>query len=243
MMPLSAPSAPSKGLVLMVRRLMWVNCQMLVLLVANGLTGVCGAQQQSAGPSTTAESPVHALVREFVDQNCVDCHNDIDKTAGLALETLSSEDVNRHTLAWERVVRMLRARRMPPVEMPRPDERSYKAVLSALESALDLAAAEHPHPGRTDTLRRLNRTEYQNAIRDLLAVDVDVTAMLPADEAGHGFDNVTVTDLSPTLLSRYISAALKISRLVIGGSQKSPGGTIIRIRPDLHRKRSSQFIA
>jgi len=220
----------------MVRRVTWVIYQILVLLVAYGLTGptgVCGAQQQSAGPSSTAQSPVHALVSQFVDQNCVDCHNDIDKTAGLALEILSSEDMKRHTVAWERVVRMLRARRMPPVEMPRPDERSYQAVLSALESALDLAAAEHPHPGRTDTFRRLNRTEYQNAIRDLLAVDVDVTAMLPADEEGHGFDNVTLTGLSPTLLSRYISAALKISRLAIGGSQKSPGGATIRIRPDL----------
>jgi len=127
---------------------------------------------------------------------------------------------------------MLRSRQMPPAEMPQPEERNSRAVLSSLESALDRAAAKHPNPGRPDTFRRLNRTEYQNAIRDLLALDVNVSALLPTDESSHGFDNVTVGDLSPTLLNRYISAAQKISRLAIGVSQRSPGGKTIRIRPD-----------
>ena len=105
--------------------------------------------------------------------------------------------------------------------------------MSALAGSLDRAAAEHPDPGRTDTFRRLNRTEYQNAIRDLLALDVDASALLPADESSHGFDNVTVGDLSPTLLDRYITAAQKISRLAVGSPGRSPGGDTIRIRADL----------
>src|SRR5205085_3414373 len=88
------------------------------------------------------------------------------------------------------------------------------------------------NPGRTETLRRLNRSEYQNAIRDLLALDIDAGALLPKEEAGHGFDNVTVGNLSPTLLDRYISIAQKISRLAVGGAQRTPGGDTIRIKPD-----------
>ena len=98
---------------------------------------------------------------------------------------------------------------------------------------LDSAAAAEPNPGRTDTFRRLNRTEYQYAIRDLLALDVDVAFLLPTDSSSHGFDNVTVGDLSPTLLNRYISAAQKISRLAVGRPGRSPGGSTIRIRPDI----------
>src|SRR5581483_4730002 len=95
------------------------------------------------------------------------------------------------------------------------------------------AAAARPNPGHTETIRRLTRTEYQNAIRDLLALDIDAASLLPADEAGHGFDNVTVRELSPTLLDRYITAAQKISRLAVGGAQRSPGGDTIRVRADV----------
>ena len=122
---------------------------------------------------------------------------------------------------------------MPPVGKGRPDEATYEAVIASLETSLDRAAAAKPNPGRTATLRRLTRTEYQNAIRDLLALDVDVASLLPADESSYGFDNVTVGDLSPTLLDRYISAAEKISRLAVGRPSRSPGGDTIRIPPDL----------
>ncbi len=105
--------------------------------------------------------------------------------------------------------------------------------MSALAGTLDRAADESPDTGRTDTFRRLNRTEYQNAVRDLLALDVDASALLPNDESSHGFDNVTVGDLSPTLLDRYITAAQRISRLAVGSPGRSPGGDTIRIRPDL----------
>src|SRR4029077_8642700 len=111
---------------------------------------------------------------------------------------------------WEKVLRKIRARQMPPIGMPRPDEPTYDAAIASLETSLDGAGAANPDPGRTETLRRLNRTEYQNAIRDLLALDVDVASLLPADDSSYGFDNVTVGDLSPTLLDRYVSAAEKI---------------------------------
>lgn len=172
-------------------------------------------------------------VSSFVIQYCIDCHNSDDKTADLDLETIDSVAVNRHPEAWEAVVRKLNARQMPPADMPRPDEGTYEAILSSLEAVLDNAATKHPTPGRTDTIRRLNRTEYQNAIRDLLALDVDVSSLLPRDESSHGFDNVTVGDLSPTLLNRYISAARKISLLAVGGSRRSAGGDTIRLRADL----------
>jgi hypothetical protein len=131
------------------------------------------------------------------------------------------------------VVRKLVARQMPPDGEVRPSGRRYDAIVSRLAGSLDRAAAEKPEPGRTDTFRRLNRTEYQNAIRDLLALDIDASTLLPNDESSHGFDNVTVGDLSPTLLDRYITAAQKISRLAVGSPGRSPGGDTIRMRPDL----------
>jgi mono/diheme cytochrome c family protein len=210
---------------------MLIRWWMPILLVAGVFGGArsAGAQQPSAGPAAAAVSPERALVTQY----CVDCHNKDDKAAGLALDSISLEEVSRHTEVWEKVVQKLRARRMPPLEVPRPDERTYEAVLASLEGSLDKAAAEHPNPGRTDTFRRLNRTEYQNAIRDLLALDVDVTALLPADESSHGFDNITITDLAPTLLNRYVSAAQKISRTAVGKAPRMPGGETFRIRPDV----------
>ena len=165
-----------------------------------------------------------------INQYCIGCHNQSAKTGGLALDNISTENVNQHPEVWEKVVRKLRARYMPPAGVPRPDERTYDALVASLETSLDTAK---PNPGRTDTFRRLNRTEYQNVIRDLLAVEVDVTSLLPSDESSHGFDNVTVGDLSPTLLERYLSAAQRISRLAIGSPPRSPGGDTIQLPPDL----------
>ena len=130
-------------------------------------------------------------------------------------------------------MRKLLSREMPPRDMPRPDESTYELAVAALEATLDRLATERPWPGRTDTFRRLTRVEYQNAIRDLLALDIEVSTWLPTDESSHGFDNVTVGTLSPTLLNRYVSAAQKISRLAVGSPSRSPGGETIRIRPDI----------
>ena len=165
-----------------------------------------------------------------IKQYCTGCHNSKLKSGGLALDAIAAESPAQHPETWEKVVRRLRARQMPPAGLPRPDERTYAALVTSLESSLDAVKLD---PGRTDTFRRLNRTEYRNAIRDLLAIDLDVSSMLPTDEASHGFDNVTVGDLSPTLLERYLMAARKISRLAAGSPLKSPGGDTITLRPDL----------
>jgi mono/diheme cytochrome c family protein len=172
-------------------------------------------------------------VRAVVDQFCVKCHDaDVNK-GGLNLADTPAADFGRHPEVWEKVVRRLRGREMPPSAKPRPSEEVYDSTVSQLVTALDRAAVERPDPGRTDTIRRLTRTEYQNAVRDLLALDIDAAALLPADEAGHGFDNVTVANLSPTLLDRYVTAAEKISHLAVGTAQRVPGGDTIRVRPDI----------
>jgi hypothetical protein len=138
-----------------------------------------------------------------------------------------------HADDWERVIRKLRARQMPPLGKDRPPEKTYEEAVARLAVSLDRLAAKNLNPGRTETFRRLNRTEYQNAIRDLLDLNVDAAALLPKDDASHGFDNVTVGDLSPTLLNRYISAAEKISRLAVGTPRRTAGGETFRIAPDL----------
>jgi Protein of unknown function (DUF1592)/Protein of unknown function (DUF1588)/Protein of unknown function (DUF1585)/Protein of unknown function (DUF1587)/Protein of unknown function (DUF1595)/Planctomycete cytochrome C len=186
------------------------------------------AQQPAARQSSTA-SPHLSLVDEY----CLSCHDEDHKKGGLALDTVSAAEVVQHPDVWEKVVRKLRARQMPPIGKPRPNDATYDAVIGSLETRLDRAAAAHPNPGRTAAIRRLTRSEYQNAIRDLLALDIDATSLLPADEPSYGFDNVTVGDLSPTLLDRYVSAAEKISRLAVGRPTRSPGGDTIRIAADV----------
>ena len=171
--------------------------------------------------------PVLLLAQQpVINQYCVGCHNGTSKAAGLALDTAKADD----TATWEKVLRRVRGRTMPPVGLPRPKEADYQNLVATLESKLDAAKVD---PGRTDTFRRLNRTEYQNAIRDLLAVDVDVTGLLPSDDSSHGFDNVTVGNLSPTLLERYLGAARKITRLAIGIPPKQAGGETVMLPPDL----------
>jgi hypothetical protein len=194
----------------------------LTVLLASTISAGRGLPDSNA-PST----------RATIDQYCVGCHNDRTKTAGLALEGLDVAHAGEQPEVWEKVVRKLRGRLMPPLGRPRPDERTYDAVIADLESVLDRAAAANPNPGRTDTFRRLNRTEYQNAIRDLLALDVDVAALLPKDDAGYGFDNVSVGGLSPTLLERYLSAAQKVSRLAVGSPVRTPGAAVVLVPPDL----------
>ena len=174
------------------------------------------AQQSSAAPA--GSSPASSQ-RQFLDRNCATCHNKILMTGGLNLVEADLSTVSAQPELWEKVVHKLHTGVMPPPGMPQPSEADRQAVLTWLETSLDTAAAADLNPGRTETLRRLNRTEYQNAIRDLLALDIDAGSLLPADESGHGFDNVIVGDVSATLLNRYISAAQKISRLAVGSTQ------------------------
>src|SRR2546428_10058934 len=170
-------------------------CSIAILVLARAV----GA---SARLQTAASRGTPSAQRAMLNQYCVGCHNDKLKTAGLALTATDVEDVSKNVEVWEKVVRKLRARAMPPSGRPRPDEGTYKAFVSYLETSLDREIAARPNPGRIDTARRLNRTEYQNAIRDLLALEVDVTSLLPSDDSSHGFDNITVGELSPTLMER-----------------------------------------
>ena len=174
---------------------------------------------QSAG--SPADSPHRLLLRRY----CTSCHNDRLKTAGLSLDGLDLSRVGDSAETWEKVVRKLRGGIMPPVGRPRPDAASVDAFASSLESELDRAAAASPNPGRIP-VHRLNRAEYTNAIRDLLALEINGPALLPADEVGHGFDNIAGNlTLSPALLERYMSAARRISRLAVGDPSIGPGYT------------------
>ena len=176
----------------------------------------------AAPPLRGAVEPESESVRAVLDRYCVTCHNARLQTAGLALDTMDAARVGDHAAAWEQVVRKLRTGAMPPVGRPRPDPAAYAAVASTLETALDRVAAADPEPGRT-TVHRLNRREYANAVRDLLALEVDGAALLPADNADLGFDNMAdILSVSPALLDRYIFAARKISRLAVGDTGIEP---------------------
>ncbi len=183
-------------------------------------------------PGQLSQGPVEASLSGVIERYCSDCHDKETHKGNLDLETAIAKDVTADPQIWEKVVRRIRTRQMPPGDKERPDESTYKAMLGELESSLDVAWAHKPNPGRTDTFRRLNRTEYQNAIRDLLALDIDAAALLPKDELAHGFDNVGVANLSPVLLDRYISAAQKVSRLAVG-TAGAVGGETFRIRADV----------
>jgi len=185
--------------------------------------------QQSAPASPVAPSPHRATL----DRYCATCHNARARAGGLTLDNLDLSRVDSDAATWEKVVRKLRGRMMPPAGMPRPDDATYDALAASLESSLDRAVASRPNPGRTDTFRRLSRVEYQNAIRDLLDLDVDVSALLPKDDASHGFDNVANGELSPTLLERYLAAAQKVSRAAVGGPLPSPASQVVILPPDL----------
>jgi len=205
----------------------------VIVFPVGGLMSSGAAHPQAAPRSSADEPPDREAIGTFVDRFCVQCHNGDDKAGGLDLDAILRDDVGRHPTAWEKVVRRVVARQMPPAGEIRPSGRTSDAFVASLAGSLDRGAVERPEPGRTGTFRRLNRTEYQNAVRDLLALDVDASALLPADESSRGFDNVTVGDLSPTLLDRYITASQKISRLAVGSTGRSPGGDTIRIAADL----------
>ena len=154
--------------------------------------------------------------RQLLNTYCTTCHNAKLKTAGLVLESVDTSQVGANAQIWEKVLRKVQSGQMPPLGRPRPDKDAVDQFLQHLVAALDAAAAAAPNPGRP-AVHRLNRTEYVNIIRDLLDLDVDGRALLPADDSGHGFDNnADVLTMSPALLERYVTAATKISRLAVG---------------------------
>lgn len=201
-----------------------------VLIVGLVLTGFLCLEAIGASPSAVDS-------RKVIDRYCVTCHNKVLKTGGLTLDLIDIDNIKEGAEVWEKVVQKLRTGTMPPPNIPGPPIEERKALLSWLETSLDKAAISDPNPGRTETLRRLNRTEYQNSIRDLLSLNIESSSYLPPDESGHGFDNVIVGDLSPALLDRYISAAEKISRLAVGSTHKGLQSEIIRVSQDITQER------
>ena len=189
---------------------------------------------QTLSPQPQVSPAEPSPLRPVLNRYCLGCHNDRLLTAGLSLQTLDAVHVAESAEVWEKVIRKVRSGAMPPPGRPRPDPPVVENVLAWLETELDGAAALDPDPGRTDSVHRLNRAEYQNAIRDLLALDVDVTALLPADSADeHGFDNIaSMLSVSPTLLDRYLSAARRLSRIAVGLPPGAPTTEEYRVRLD-----------
>ncbi|HZU29092.1 MAG TPA: DUF1592 domain-containing protein [Bryobacteraceae bacterium] len=178
-----------------------------------------------APPAASAAVTPHALLSQY----CFVCHNEKLKSGGISLATVDLDNVAGNSAVLERVLRKLRAGEMPPAGMPRPDAVTIASFTKWLETELDVAAAAHPDPGRP-TIHRLNRAEYSNAVRDLLALDVNPGAMLPADDTGYGFDNIgDVLSMSPMLIERYLSVARMVSRLAIGDTRIKP--EIAEFRP------------
>ena len=170
---------------------------------------------------------------------CVVCHNDMRVTGGLSLEHV---DLSRlavdadETEVWENIARKLRTRAMPPPGRQRPSESLYEAVAARVETEIDAAAEAAPNPGRRPAVHRLNRAEYTNTIRDLFALQVDGSVLLPADDSGYGFDNIAdVLSVSPMLTERYLSAARKISRLAVGDLALAPSTDIFEVNKYLHQ--------
>jgi mono/diheme cytochrome c family protein len=189
-------------------------------------------QALSPAASHSIAEPVQTY-RTILDRYCVTCHNQRLQTGGVTLQSTDLSRVAEHSDLWEKVVRKLRVGTMPPQGAPRPDRATADALSEWLEGELDRAAAEKPDPGRP-IVRRLNRSEYANAVRDLLALDVDVAALLPPDDSSYGFDNIAdVLGVSPVLLDRYLAAADKISALAIGDMEIGPGSEVYRVRQDL----------
>ena len=165
-------------------------------------------QAAAPGQSTAASAAATSVApRAVVDKYCVTCHNERLKTAGLMLDKADIVNVSGHADVWEKVIRKVRTGAMPPAGLPRPEKAASIALISWLEGAIDRDAEARPNPGWAETFHRLNRAEYQNAIRDLLALEVDVAALLPADDMSHGFDNMAGMKMTPTLLDSYMTAA------------------------------------
>ncbi len=185
--------------------------------------GAASAQQTSVDPNAEPQR----MFRRY----CIGCHNDRLRTADLSIAALDVENVPADAETWEKVVTRLRAGSMPPPGRPRPDEATYRHVAGWLESELDSAWAAAPNPGRINAIHRINRTEYRNAIRDLLALDVDVESLLPGDETADGsFDNFAdVLGLSTAHIERYLSVARQVTRLATGLPPPSPGADAYEI--------------
>ncbi len=199
--------------------------------IAAPLMAQTGSTPSKAGttPETVKSRAFEAATgRAFLDKYCVACHNNraVNPAQGpVNLESAKFDDLLGHAETWERVLRKLSVRAMPPPGLPRPSEADYAGFTSWLAASLDRAWEGRSTPGRY-VVHRLNRAEYANAVRDLLAVDIDVTDLLPTDGAEFGFDNIaTALKTSPLLLEGYVNAAERVSAMAVGDPQVKPGTT------------------
>ena len=189
---------------------------LLGLLLAISIAALDG--QAAKGSAGTRGAPQASAVqpRALLDKYCVTCHNDKLKTANFSLQGLDLAKVGDHAELWEKVVRKLRAGVMPPPDVPRPALADYEGLRDWLEAEIDRSASARATPGSV-VLHRLNRTESANAIRDLLDMQIDVTALLPPDDSANGFDNIAGSlTISPTLLESYTTAAARVARMAVG---------------------------
>src|SRR6516162_3595578 len=177
-----------------------------------------------------------ASQHEVLDRYCVTCHTEKAKERGvvpIALDTADISNVGANPELWEKVIRKMRAGLMPPPGISKPDAAASASFVSWLETQLDRSAEAHPSAGRP-LVHRLNRTEYANAIRDLLALEIDASSLLPPDDSAYGFDNISdALGFSPLLQERYVGAAMKIGALAVGDPRVSPSSETYRIRQDL----------
>ena len=211
---------------------LWVSLVAWMIVLATAVSPAQGPAQGTA--QGTAQSTAQSTAQgALINQYCVTCHNQRAKTGGLALDTMSLSDIPAGAETWEKVIRKVRGGQMPPAGMPRPAQASLDALVAHLETSIDKAAFASPHL-RHSSIHRLNRSEYANAIRDLFALDVDVSALLPPDEEAYGFDNnATVLNISTSLMERYLSAAWKISSLAVASPTITPSLETFRVRGDL----------
>jgi len=185
----------------------------------------------AGGQTPPAARPAAPEHRAVLDRFCVTCHNARLRTAGLLLDQADVGRPEADAAVWEKVLHKLRAREMPPAGVPHPDDATYSWLAAYLETALDAAAAAHPNPGRPGAYR-LNRFQYANSIRDLIGLEIDAAALLPADDSGYGFDNIgDVLTVSPVLLEKYLSAAATVSRLAVGDPAIAPTSTDYAVPP------------
>ena len=243
---------------------MKTSVALLVLVLALAGAGMSIAASGTQEPAATVTASAEAVAapsaeavaasdsashRALLDRYCVTCHNERMvngrgraasplvgqlRAVGLTLDTLDLAEVGSHADAWEKVVRKLRGGVMPPAGRPRPDAVELETFLTWLEGELDGAWAETRDPGRTATFHRLNRTEYRNAIRDLLAVELDADDFLPADDASFGFDNIGgILRMSQSLMERYLAAARTISRLAVGSAPPAMSADTYEAAQDL----------
>jgi len=204
-----------------------IVCLACCALVSSLCLHAAPPPQQTAIPASATSG------RALVDQYCVVCHSDKLKTGGLSLQSADLTNIPAGAETWEKVIHKVKLGAMPPQGMPRPDAATLDRFVSGLETSIDRASAAHPNPGRA-TLHRLNRTEYANAVRDLLGLEVDPAPLLPADDESYGFDDIAdVLRTSPSLLERYMSASWNLSRLAVGDPNLSADTATYRAKPDL----------